>query len=178
MESDVSICWISGTLCDNRIYVTGGQSVEGYCDKTMSYSQDTDTWRDEASLLHPRTNHVMATLNGSVYVVGGNVEDSYGFPVPTTSIEMYSQEARQWTLCKVVLSIREAGACVLDNKLYLIGGINGQHFYSDVIQCYDPDKDEIKVIDMFKARVRGRSCCLLSLPQNVFPHGAEKMEES
>ena len=167
----------AGTVCGDRIYISGGQRLEGYCDKMMSYDQDTDTWRDEEALLHPRTNHIMATLLGSVYVVGGNVEDSYGFPVPITSIEAYSQETQQWTVCKFVLSIREAGACVVDDKLYLVGGINGQHFFSDMIQCYDPTLDKITVIDAFKARVRGRSCCMLTLPQNVFPLSAETMDE-
>jgi kelch-like protein 9/13 len=46
-------------------------------------------------------NHSMAEVQNNLYVIGGNVEDNYGFPVPVIAIEKYCPVANQWTLCLV-----------------------------------------------------------------------------
>lgn len=68
-------------------------------------------------------------------MIGGNIEDSYGFPVAVTSIEMFAPPIGLWTTCQAVVNVREAGTAVLADRVYIVGGINGAHYYSDSVQA-------------------------------------------
>ena len=157
----------AATVCDDneRVYISGGQKYDGYCNSVLSYDTRRNTWCDESQLLSARSNHNMAHVGGFLYVLGGNVEDAYGFPVPVTSIERYDPSTRTWTMCKATLNIREAGSCVYKGLIYVVGGINGQHYYSDIIQKFDPHLGTVFYVDKFPTRVYGRACCILTLPQ-------------
>ena len=70
-------------------------------------------------------------------------------------------------MCKATLNIREAGAVVIGAKVYIVGGINGQHYYSDIIQMFEAEKDCVTYVDKFPSRIYGKACCVLTLPQYV-----------
>jgi kelch-like protein 9/13 len=59
-----------------------------------------DNWEERSPMLQMRMNHSMAEVQNNLYVIGGNVEDNYGFPVPVIAIEKYCPVANQWTLCQ------------------------------------------------------------------------------
>ena len=155
----------AATAYDGRLFISGGQKYDGYCSAVQSYEIDKDKWTKEEPLLNARSNHNMAEIGGFVYVLGGNVEDGYGFPIPVTSIERYDVTNRQWTICKATLNIREAGCCVYKNSIFIVGGINGQHYYSDLIQKYEPYEGTVTFTNKFPTRVYGKACCILTLPQ-------------
>ena len=157
----------AGALLKDLIYICGGQKFDGHCKNVLSYNPATDVWQDEPPLSFARSNHSLLNVNGSLYVIGGNIDDPYGFSVSVTAIEKFSIDTKQWTICNSTLNIREAGACVLKNKVYIVGGINGQHYYSDLIQCYCPETDSVEVTDRFLTRIFGHACCILSLPQCI-----------
>ncbi len=158
---------LAGTICKGIVYISGGQKFDGHCSNMLSYDPETDHWKEEPNMLHPRSNHVMLEVRDRLYVLGGNTEDSYGFPVPSIAIETYDPESKTWTGLKATLNIREAGATVQDDKVYIVGGINGQHYYSDLIQCYNPLEDRLDTVNKFPTRIYGRACSILSLPQYV-----------
>ena len=133
----------------------------------LSYNPENDQWREEPPMIHQRSNHVMLEVRDKLYVIGGNTEDSYSFPVPCINIETYDPSTKVWTDLKATINIREAGACVQDDKIYIVGGINGQHYYSDLIQCFKPLDDNLETINKFPTRIYGRACSILNLPQYV-----------
>ena len=157
----------AGAICGDLVYVSGGQKFDGYCNNVLSYNPITDIWHEECPLINARSNHEMVELSQVLYVIGGNTEDSYGFPVPTTSIEIFRPRTQQWTLCKMTLNIREAGACVIRDEIYVVGGINGQHCYSDLIQRFNPKCKTVELVDKFPTRIYGKACSVLTLPQYV-----------
>lgn len=157
----------AGALLQGLIFICGGRKFTGHCKDVMCFSPDKDQWKEETPLMFSRSNHSMLEVKDYIYVIGGSIDDPYGFSVAVTSIERFCLDSRQWTLCEAQLNIREAGACTLDGKIYIIGGINGQHYYSDLVQCYDPDKDSMNVVERFQTRIFGQSCCVLTLPQYV-----------
>ena len=157
----------AGAVCKGTIYISGGQKFEGHCRTMLSYDAQNDMWSDAPSLLSPRCNHCMASTPDCLLVIGGNTEDSYGFPVPVTSVDMYNPATKTWCMCDSVINIREAGCCIVGKHIYLVGGINDQHYYSDLIQSYDVERDRVKIIDKFPTRINGRACCVLTLPQCV-----------
>ncbi|KAK2188925.1 hypothetical protein NP493_119g01051 [Ridgeia piscesae] len=157
----------AGAVCKGSIYISGGQKFEGHCKTMLSYDAQNDMWSEAPSLLSPRCNHSMAAVADSLFVLGGNTEDSYGFPVPVTSVDMYTPSTKTWCICETSINIREAGCCIVGKHIYLIGGINDQHYYSDLIQSYDVERDRVRVIDKFPTRINGRACCTLTLPQCI-----------
>uniref|UniRef100_A0A0B7A627 BTB domain-containing protein n=2 Tax=Arion vulgaris TaxID=1028688 RepID=A0A0B7A627_9EUPU len=163
----------AGALCRDKIYISGGQRFSGCANNMSCYSPDLNVWEEKASMLHGRCNHVMMEVQNKLYVIGGNIEDSYGFPVPIIALEFYNPETNQWSICKTTCNIREAGACMLNDKIYIVGGINGEHYYSDLLQEYEPVKDQMTIVDIFPTRVYGRACCILMLPNylsGIGPH--------
>ncbi|KAK7114440.1 hypothetical protein V1264_000499 [Littorina saxatilis] len=157
----------AGAVCSGKIYISGGQRFSGCSSNVVCYTPETDVWEDRSSMLNGRCNHVMLEVGEKLYVIGGNIEDSYGFPVPIIAIERYCPGTDQWTLCQSTCNIREAGASVLDSKIYIVGGINGEHYYSDLLQTFEPVKDELRLVEKFPTRIYGRACCILTLPQYV-----------
>ncbi|CAH1780031.1 unnamed protein product [Owenia fusiformis] len=155
----------ASAICNNLIYVSGGQKFDGYTNSVSCYDPNTDHWSECPPLKGARANHIMEEIMDKLYVIGGNTEDSYGFPVPTVQIEMYDPKIEQWTLCKSSINIRDAGSAVMSNKIYVIGGINGGHYYSDLIQVFDPRKDDVNCEERFSNQIYGRACCVLTLPQ-------------
>ena len=158
---------LSGAICKGIIYISGGQKFDGHCNNMLSYNPENDQWKEEPPMIHQRSNHVMLEVRDKLYVIGGNTEDSYGFPVPCINIETYDPSTKVWTDLKATINIREAGACVQDDKIYIVGGINGQHYYSDLIQCFKPLDDNLETINKFPTRIYGRACSILNLPQYV-----------
>ena len=157
----------AGAIGRDRMYICGGQQFDGHCNTVLSYSPKEDTWQDEPPLCFARSNHSLLAVKDSLYVIGGNIDDQYGFSISVTAIEKLSLDTKQWTICTSTLNIREAGACVLNNRIYIVGGINGEHYYSDLVQCYSPETDSIELTDRFLTRIFGHACCILSLPQCV-----------
>lgn len=157
----------AGAVCMGKIYISGGQRFSGCSSSVVCYTPEADIWEDRSSMMHGRCNHVMVEVSEKLYVIGGNIEDGYGFPVPIIGIERYCPVADQWTLCQSTCNIREAGASVLDGKVYIVGGINGEHYYSDLLQTFDPVKDEMRLVEKFPTRIYGRACCILTLPQYI-----------
>ncbi|CAL1533269.1 unnamed protein product [Lymnaea stagnalis] len=154
----------AGALCQDKIYISGGQRFSGCANNMSCYTPGLNIWEEKASMLNGRCNHVMMEVQNKLYVIGGNIEDSYGFPVPIIAMEFYNPETDQWSICKTTCNIREAGASTLNSKIYIVGGINGEHYYSDLLQEYDPAKDVMTIVDRFPTRVYGRACCILTLP--------------
>jgi len=148
--------------------VSGGQKFDGHTRCVISYDPVGDVWRDEPPLLYPRSNHSMTSVGERLYVVGGNIEDSYGFPVPVSTVEMLEPSTMSlWTSCKALINIREAGVAVLDSTIYIVGGINGQHYYADAVQEYLPDDDRFEHLDKVRPGMHGRACSVLVVPRYI-----------
>ena len=157
----------AGAVCDGKLYISGGQKFDGCCNDLERYEPFSDLWEKRSPMPHTRLNHNMVTFKDKIYNMCGNIEDSYGFPVPVIAIEYYTPSIDQWTVCQKTLNIREAGVCVLNDKIYVVGGINGEHYFSDLVQSYSPLTVELQIEKKFATRLHGRACCVLTLPQYV-----------
>ncbi|RUS88524.1 hypothetical protein EGW08_003700 [Elysia chlorotica] len=154
----------AGAKCGDKIYISGGQRFSGCASNMSVYTPALNLWEEKAPMLHGRCNHVMLEVEDKLYVIGGNIEDSYGFPVPIIAMEYYCPKTDQWSICKTNCNIREAGAATLNGKIFILGGINGEHYYSDLLQEYNPASDQMTILERYPTRVYGRSCCMLILP--------------
>ena len=72
----------------NKIYVTGG-----YDRKPMSsvdcYDPDTNTWSQVANMNCARKEHILVSVHGRLYAIGGRDADS---------VEVYDPDNNTWSL--------------------------------------------------------------------------------
>ncbi|KAH3769879.1 kelch-like protein 13 isoform X2 [Dreissena polymorpha] len=155
----------AGSVYDGKLYVSGGQKFDGCCNDLEMYDPVDDMWVKRSPMMSARLNHNMITVKDRIYCLCGNIEDNMGFPVPVITIEYYTPSNDQWTVCQKTLNIREAGACLMDDKIYIVGGLNGEHYFSDLVQCYTPLTENLRIVEKFPTRLHGRACCVLTLPQ-------------
>lgn len=68
--------------------------------------------------MHSRRCYVSVTVhNGLIYAMGG-----YDGESRLNTVERYDPTSNQWTLITPMLTRRsDAGACTLDDKIYIIG---------------------------------------------------------
>ena len=66
----------------------------------------------------------------------------------------YDPKTDTWTLVAPISSPRDAvGVCLLGDKIYAVGGYDGQQYLNDV-ECYDPQSNEwskVSPVSKFRA---------------------------
>lgn len=96
-----------------------------------------------------RTEVTAAVLDGRIYVIGGFAEPSLGnlsSLTITDRVEVYDPAKNEWTTrAPLPVGLHHAGAGVVGNRLYVIGGYT-RSFLSvwhpvATVYMYDPDKD-------------------------------------
>jgi N-acetylneuraminic acid mutarotase len=116
---------ISITENNGRIYVMGGYPGERITsDQVQIYDSATDSWSLGPPLPQPMHHTMAATVDGKVYVVGGEG----GNPVGNQSIflnfnHVLNEEAGVWEPRADMPTRRSGGgAAVIDGKIYVAGG--------------------------------------------------------
>jgi N-acetylneuraminic acid mutarotase len=140
-----------------KIYAIGGEIYNNCApDGTVeAYDPATDTWATKTPMLSPhRWNAFAATLNGIIYVVGGQGPDGCGVAVST--VEAFDPAGNggmgSWSTRHAMSSPRaQVGLAVIyDNDLnhdvlYAIGGFglpnNHPNPPVNTVERYDPDTD-------------------------------------
>lgn len=95
-----------------------------------NFNPNTNVWTTLAPLLHPRSDHAAASLNGSLYAGGGEVK-CFNLPASnicnTTSVERYDLVTNEWTEVAPLLRARRGLFFAADEQnglLYSVGGMD------------------------------------------------------
>ena len=122
-----------------KLYAVGGRDGSS-CLKTVEcFDPHTNKWLPCTSMSKRRGGVGVATCGGYLYAVGGHEAPATN---PTCSrfecAERYDPTCDQWTIISPISSPRDAvGLCVLGDKIFAVGGYDGQQYLQDV-ECYDP----------------------------------------
>lgn len=125
---------------DGYLYVVGGQKKLNDPDSSIELSQSvykydpiSNSWSTVASLPIPRVNHGLVTLNGKIYVIGGN--NSTGV---LDSIYEYDPLTDNWAAKEPMpQGYMQFSTAVINDKIYIIGGSDYSIDLSSVYE-YDP----------------------------------------
>ncbi len=107
---------------------------------TTAFKISAFPWVSLPALPTPRSGFAVATLNGLIYVIGGELT-SANTPGPATNImEVFDPIAGTWSTGKPMLTARiGATAAVLGGKIYVIGGDNWDGgLGSGTVEQFDP----------------------------------------
>jgi RNA polymerase sigma factor (sigma-70 family) len=124
--------------------------------------QAGDTWTKKADMPTARHVHSACVVNGKIYAIGGftinQLENSYA-----RTVEEYDPTTDKWTRKSDIPTPRGAlSSCVVDGKIYAIGGDEGPDWASPVVEEYDPIADKwTKKADMPTGR-SGLSTCAVN----------------
>ena len=127
----------STCVVDGKIFVIGGSAQlewGEYGDMSLStvemYDPETDIWEGKANMPTVRSDVSVSVVDGKIYAIGGSkmkkIQVPRGFrtrseELPT--VEMYDPATDTWTQKADMPTPRKTKTCVVDGKIYAIGGV-------------------------------------------------------
>lgn len=143
----------AATTLNGKIYITGGSYACRRKDQlkapTLSphtsgsdvfiYDPISDSYSRVAPLLTARNHHVLETVNGKLYAIGGRVGASNAFQASNKIdlVEEYDPKDDSWWPKARMLYVHGAMlSCVHNNSIYISGG-DGQK----IVEKYNPVED-------------------------------------
>ena len=155
-RSGFTTCVVKG-----KIFAIGG-TVTGLGDLSLStvemYDPKTDTWEPKADMPTARTGAATSVVDGKIYAIGGTALNKFKFdalvngrvrtferwkPEELSNVEMYDPNTDTWTQKADMPTPRNTTTCVVDGKIYAIGGVayTIKSFRLDTVEVYDPVTD-------------------------------------
>jgi N-acetylneuraminic acid mutarotase len=97
-----------------------------------------DTWEMKAPMTDGRFFTGVCELDGKIYVIGGQNEQSW--PNARSVVEIYDPATDSWsTTTKLPVAKSGAGVCVLNGKIYVMGGRYGDTAFAHTNSVYEFD---------------------------------------
>ena len=129
---------------EGRIYVIGGIAGTGSMRKALGvvevYDPAKDSWETLAALPQPRSGAAAAAVGQRIYIIGGRAKPGVGRSA-TNSVFVYDIPSGKWSeVARTGDSRTDARACVVDTKIYVVGGALGGSATAS-IETYDPVTD-------------------------------------
>uniref|UniRef100_A0A4W4F4Z4 BTB domain-containing protein n=1 Tax=Electrophorus electricus TaxID=8005 RepID=A0A4W4F4Z4_ELEEL len=134
----------AGTVHGDLMYVSGGITRDAFQKELSCYDPASDTWSRRADMTELRGLHCMCTVAERLYVMGGNHFRGTNDYDDVLSCEFYSPATDQWTVvAPMSRGQSDVGVAVYKGQIYVVGGYSwNSRCMVDIVQCYDPDKDE------------------------------------
>ena len=136
-------CVMGCTVVDGKIFVIGGSSTGGssILSTVEMYDPATDTWETKTPLPTARSDVAVEVVNGKIYVIGGSKRTG-SLWAGLSTVEEYDPVTDTWTSKVDMPTPRwSMGTCVIDEKIYAIGGNIRYPSISNALEVYDPVTD-------------------------------------
>ena len=144
----------STCVVDGKIFVIGGSlqlKFDEYGDQSLStvemYDPETDTWEGKANMLTVRSGVSVSVVDGKIYAIGGSkikkIQRFGGSGIESEelpTVEMYDPATDTWTQKADMPTPKKTKTCVVDGKIYAIGGwlITNKESQLETVEVYDP----------------------------------------
>ncbi|XP_069469101.1 kelch-like protein 4 isoform X2 [Ambystoma mexicanum] len=128
---------------NSKLYAVGGRDGSS-CLKSMEcFDPHTNKWSMCASMSKRRGGVGVTTYNGFLYAIGGHdAPASNHCSRLSDCVERYDPKTDNWTTAAPLSVPRDAvGVCPLGDKLYAVGGYDGNSYLSTV-ESYDAQNNE------------------------------------
>lgn len=166
------------TLCS---FFAGGITHDTFQKELMCFDPEADRWTQKAPMTTVRGLHCMCTVGDRLYVIGGNHFRGTSDYDDVLSCEYYSPALDVWTgIAAMLRGQSDVGVAVFDNKIYVVGGYSwNNRCMVEIVQKYDPDKDEWhKVFDLPESLGGIRACTLTVYPPDELALAGSPNRES
>jgi len=142
-EKGLGIGLFTCSAVQGRAYIIGGLGAE---DATAvgEYNPVKDRWIIKEPMQFGRYSPASAAVKGKIYVLGGCPDRAaYTCPNAQDSIEVYDPVQDGWSLLASSMPTPRFGfsTCLLNGRIYAIGGVGASPEALAVIEDYDPLTD-------------------------------------
>ena len=114
------------------------------------YDPETDTWEQKANMPTARSGVSVSVVDGKIYAIGGSkvktIQVPRGFNSESeelATVEMYDPATDTWTQKADMPTRKKTMTCVVDGKIYAIGGwlTTNEKPHLETVEVYDPATD-------------------------------------
>jgi N-acetylneuraminic acid mutarotase len=100
------------------------------------------TWKQKADMPTPRWGNASAVVNGKIYVIGGGTSQDEPNERLLSTVEEYDPSTDTWTTKSDMPTARFGlSTCVVNGKIYAIGGDSWPSAVRSAVEEYDPATD-------------------------------------
>ncbi|KAL6032112.1 hypothetical protein STEG23_011067, partial [Scotinomys teguina] len=137
-RSTVGVAVLSG-----KLYAVGGRDGSSCLKSVECFDPHTNKWTPCAQMSKRRGGVGVTTWNGLLYAIGGHDAPTSNLTSRLSDcVERYDPKTDMWTAVASMSISRDAvGVCLLGDKLYAVGGYDGQT-YLNIVEAYDPQTNE------------------------------------
>ncbi|XP_031291755.1 kelch-like protein 5 isoform X3 [Camelus dromedarius] len=137
-RSTVGVAVLSG-----KLYAVGGRDGSSCLKSVECFDPHTNKWTLCAQMSKRRGGVGVTTWNGLLYAIGGHDAPTSNLTSRLSDcVERYDPKTDMWTAVASMSISRDAvGVCLLGDKLYAVGGYDGQT-YLNTVEAYDPQTNE------------------------------------
>jgi len=132
--------------CGRYLYALGGRDGKTVLSSIERLDHLNKNWINFEPMQTPRIWFSAVNCDGVVYAIGGR---SVYYDISTTlkTVESYDLPTNKWKYVSD-MNIKRFGhsACVLHNKIYVVGGIGKNNKTIEEIECYDPTCDTWSIV--------------------------------
>uniref|UniRef100_A0A671MZ71 Kelch-like protein 5 n=1 Tax=Sinocyclocheilus anshuiensis TaxID=1608454 RepID=A0A671MZ71_9TELE len=143
------------------LYAVGGRDGSSCLKSVECFDPHTNKWSSCAPMSKRRGGVGVATWNGFLYAIGGHDAPASSLASRLSDcVERYDPKTDMWTAVAPMSLSRDAvGVCLLGDRLYAVGGYDGQ-VYLNTVEAYDPQTNEWTQVNTYSSCL---SICLTSL---------------
>ncbi|XP_048099596.1 kelch-like protein 5 isoform X1 [Alosa alosa] len=130
-------------VLNSKLYAVGGRDGSSCLKSVECFDPHTNKWSSCAPMAKRRGGVGVATWNGFLYAIGGHDAPASSLASRLSDcVERYDPKTDAWTAVAPMSLSRDAvGVCLLGDRLYAVGGYDGQS-YLNTVEAYDPQTNE------------------------------------
>lgn len=162
----------------HELYVLGGQA----CDQQGIVERDVNTverflptsgsWETSASMITARSQHRVAAISGTIYVVGGHAFEQY-----LASCEQFRPGTGHWeALPNMALPRCGHGLTVMRGTLCVTGGTSDGKSFLAACECFDPTASEWCSLPPMSTSRRGHTSVVLN--ENLYVVSGDEIQHN
>ncbi|KAK0152834.1 Kelch-like protein 5 [Merluccius polli] len=130
-------------VLNGKLYAVGGRDGSSCLRSVECFDPHTNRWSGCSPMAKRRGGVGVATWNGFLYAIGGHDAPASSLASRLSEeVERYDPQTDAWTTVAPMSISRDAvGVCLLGDRLYAVGGYDGQ-VYLNTVEAYDPQTNE------------------------------------
>ena len=148
--------------CDDSLYVVGGLTSNQLLRSVERLENLDGKWEEVEPMNCRRASFAAVNYNGMIYVLGGLGNDEDDKEIALQTAEKYNPVQNKWIFVSDLIYARYFhAACLMQDKIFVVGGVDTNGKAIKIIECYDPSTDKWTVVSETEDELTGHALVAL-----------------